>query len=161
MMRRIAIFGVPGTGKTTLARALSQRLGVPHHDLDEVLFGPHGAQPLDEFRGRVRRITAADAWIADGNYSKLRDLTWRRAFFSRRSVLANAARKWMRNRAKYERYLAEAATDGVTVLRFRSPRQTRRWLAGVTPGQPVPAVDSPLSDKPDHRESAPHEPWDC
>src|SRR6266851_8806017 len=56
--------------------------------------------------------------------------TWRRAFFSRRSVLANVVRKYLHNRDKYTRQLAATAELGVQVLRFRTPRQTRKWLNG-------------------------------
>ncbi|MGH3318766.1 MAG: hypothetical protein ACRDN9_01070 [Streptosporangiaceae bacterium] len=54
---------------------------------------------------------------------------WRRAFFSRRSVLANAVRKYVNNRGRYRRQLREAADLGVRVLRFRTPRQAERWFA--------------------------------
>lgn len=74
-MKRIAIFGLPGTGKSTLGVQLSRLLGITHHDLDSVLFTNTGARPLEDFRGSVAAITGADEWITDGNYSKLRDIT--------------------------------------------------------------------------------------
>jgi shikimate kinase len=36
-MRKVAVFGLPGTGKITLASRLAGLLGVPCHDLDHVL----------------------------------------------------------------------------------------------------------------------------
>ncbi|HEX6468912.1 MAG TPA: hypothetical protein VF069_07420 [Streptosporangiaceae bacterium] len=168
-MRKIAVFGLPGTGKTTLAARLATSLDLPHHDLDDVLFTGGVALPLEEFRARTAAITETSAWVVDGNYSKLADITWhradlliwldyrlplivwrvtrrnlrrlsgrepapasaatwRRAFFSRRSVLANAVRKYLANRGRYERQAAETTGLGVQVLRLRTPRQTRRWL---------------------------------
>ena len=53
MMRKIAVFGLPGTGKTTLALRLARLLDVPCHDLDRVLFTQDGRLPLDEFRSRA------------------------------------------------------------------------------------------------------------
>ena len=55
-------------------------------------------------------------------------MTWRRAFFSRRSVFANEVRKWFESRGKYRAYLDQERPDGVTVLRFGSPRAAERWL---------------------------------
>ncbi len=171
-MRKIAVFGLPGTGKTTLAYQLADLLSAPSHDLDQVLFTRDGPLPLEEFRARAAALTAQADWIVDGNYSKLADVTWhradavvwldyrlplivyrvarrnlrwlvghesvpagtfgwRRAFFSRKSVMSNAVRKYLRNRSKYERQLAETAELGVQVLRFRTPRQASRWLSEV------------------------------
>ncbi len=172
-MRKIAVFGLPGTGKTTLALRLAGLLDVPHHDLDRVLFTACGPLPLEEFRARTATLTQAGGWVADGNYSKLADLTWhradtviwldyplplivsrvtrrnlrrltgrepapddefgwKRAFFSRKSVLANAVRKYMRNRGKYAAQLSETAELGVRVHRFRTPGQAEQWLGALT-----------------------------
>jgi shikimate kinase len=79
-MQKVAVFGLPGTGKTTLAAEVASRLGVPHHDLDRVLFGDGAALPLPEFRAQTAALTAGPGgWVVDGNYSKLADVTWHRA----------------------------------------------------------------------------------
>ena len=76
---RIAIVGSTGSGETTLAAQLAQRLNLPHVELDS-LYWEAGWNPVSEevFRARV---TAAlgDAWVADGNYGQARDLIWGRA----------------------------------------------------------------------------------
>lgn len=78
-MRKIALFGPPATGKTTLAKWLSVELGYPHTDLDDLLFTPDGPLPLPEFRRQAGEITRHDAWIVEGNFSKLADVVWHRA----------------------------------------------------------------------------------
>ncbi|MEW8979717.1 MAG: AAA family ATPase [Symbiobacterium sp.] len=78
--RRIVVVGASGSGKTTLARRLAERLGCPHVEVDALHWGPNWTPiPLDEFRSRVDQATAGDRWTCDGNYSKVRDLTWGRA----------------------------------------------------------------------------------
>lgn len=79
-MTRIVINGVTGSGKTTLARRLSRRLGAPLVELD-ALFWDAGWQPVGDetFRARVGAALDCPTWVVDGNYLRLRDLTWARA----------------------------------------------------------------------------------
>ncbi|MEV7275206.1 adenylate kinase [Streptomyces bacillaris] len=78
-MRRVALFGAPATGKSTLARWLSAELGEPHTDLDDILFTPQGPLPLGEFRRQAAAVTVTGGWIVEGNFSKLADVVWHRA----------------------------------------------------------------------------------
>ena len=68
--RRIAVKGGSGSGKSTVAAELAQRLGVPHVELDALHWGPGWREPgLEEFRGRVEAALAGlDGWVVDGNY---------------------------------------------------------------------------------------------
>jgi adenylate kinase family enzyme len=79
-VRRVSVVGVSGSGKTTVARALAARLGVPHVELDAIYHQP-GWTGLDdeEFARRVAAATAGGAWVVDGNYSRIRDIVWSRA----------------------------------------------------------------------------------
>lgn len=79
-VQRIVVVGASGSGKTTLGAALAARLGVPHVELDAFYWGPRWTPvPWERLRAQVDATTAAPAWVLDGNYSSLRDLTWSRA----------------------------------------------------------------------------------
>ena len=78
--RRTVIVGTTGSGKTTLAASLAERLDIPHIELDALQWGPNWTPaPRDDFRASVTQALAGDAWVTDGNYSKVRDITWSRA----------------------------------------------------------------------------------
>ena len=77
---RILVLGRTGSGKTTLARELSARLGVPHVELDALYFGPDlSTVPLPVLRQRAGHAIAGERWVIDGNKKALRDLVWPRA----------------------------------------------------------------------------------
>lgn len=79
-VRRVSVVGNSGSGKTTVAAAIADALGVPHLELDAV-FHQAGWQPLEPeaFRARVAEFIAGDGWVVDGNYSAVQDLVWARA----------------------------------------------------------------------------------
>lgn len=79
-MRRIIVIGTTGSGKTTLARAIVARLGLPHGEQDawNHLAGWREA-PLPQFRAAVDAFTAQPGWVMDGHYGKARDIGWARA----------------------------------------------------------------------------------
>src|SRR5437879_13025455 len=79
---RVSVVGSTGSGKTTFARDLARRLGVPHVELDALNWGPSWTMvPVDVFKERVARAVEGDAWVIDGNYGGrgARDLVWPRA----------------------------------------------------------------------------------
>jgi adenylate kinase family enzyme len=75
-VRRVAVVGTSGAGKTTFARALAARLDVPHVELDSFFHQAGWTElPTDEFRAVAAAAVAGDAWVVDGNYtSKLGSL---------------------------------------------------------------------------------------
>jgi hypothetical protein len=79
-MERINVVGTSCSGKTTLARALATRLGLPCVELD-ALFWDRGWTPVPDalFRARVADAVRGERWVIDGGYSPIRDLTWSRA----------------------------------------------------------------------------------
>ena len=79
-MRRISVVGSSGSGKTTFARQLATKLQIPHVELDGLFWNADWTHADDEtFRARVDAATATDAWVADGNYARTRDIVLSRA----------------------------------------------------------------------------------
>ena len=76
--RRILVVGVSGSGKTTLARQISERLDVPHIEMDALRWEAEWTVSA-EFTQRLDHATAQPNWVMDGNSTKQRDLTWPRA----------------------------------------------------------------------------------
>jgi adenylate kinase family enzyme len=76
-VRRVNVKGTSGSGKSTFARELAERLGLPYVELDALHHGPNWSEPTaEEFRARVRVAVdaAPDGWVIDGNYeAKLGD----------------------------------------------------------------------------------------
>lgn len=78
-MRRVLVVGISGSGKTTFARRLSERRGLPFHEMDELALGPGWSTPPD-LEATVDRITREDSWVFDSyGYTQVRDVLWARA----------------------------------------------------------------------------------
>jgi adenylate kinase family enzyme len=79
--RRVLIQGVSGSGKSTVGRALAQRLDLPYVELDALHHGPNWTEATaEELRERVRPWVERDEWVIDGGYfSKLGDMVLERS----------------------------------------------------------------------------------
>ena len=76
---RVIVIGTSCSGKTTIARQLSQTWGVPHIELDAIHWKPDWEpRPSEEFRQMVSEAVAGENWVIDGNYSRVRDIVWAR-----------------------------------------------------------------------------------
>jgi adenylate kinase family enzyme len=70
-MRRVAIIGPGGAGKSTLARQLGTKTGLPVVHLDTHYWRAGWTEtPHDEWVPQVEALAQADRWIIDGNYSR-------------------------------------------------------------------------------------------
>jgi adenylate kinase family enzyme len=68
---RVNVKGISGSGKSSFARELAERRGVPFLELDGLHHGPNWTQaPAAELQERVRAFMAGapDGWVIDGNY---------------------------------------------------------------------------------------------
>ena len=76
-MKRIAVFGNTGGGKSTLSRQIAAVTGLPLHILDKVQFKPGGIPVSpDEFQQAHQKILDSDPWVIDG-FGNLK-LLWQR-----------------------------------------------------------------------------------
>jgi len=68
-MRRVLVIGSGGAGKTTLARRIAERTGLPLIHLDMLFWHPGWVPtPKDEWHRLTEELVARDAWVMDGNY---------------------------------------------------------------------------------------------
>jgi adenylate kinase family enzyme len=66
-MKKVAVFGNTGGGKSTLARRLAELTRLPLYPLDLIQFGPGGvAVPHEEYLMAHAGLLRRDAWIIDG-----------------------------------------------------------------------------------------------
>jgi adenylate kinase family enzyme len=66
-MRKVAVFGNAGGGKSTLGRRLAELTGLPLYVVDMMQFGRGGAKvPDDEFLQMHADLLRRDEWIIDG-----------------------------------------------------------------------------------------------
>src|SRR4051812_11836598 len=73
-MRRVVVIGSGGAGKSTLARRIGERLGLPVIHLDAEHWQSGWIEPSkEEWARRVSELVKADAWVIDGNYGGTMD----------------------------------------------------------------------------------------
>ncbi len=71
-MKKIAIVGSTGSGKSCFAARLGKHLGYPVIDLDDLYWQPGWVpQPPDVFQQKIEDIAAGSSWIMTGNYSRV------------------------------------------------------------------------------------------
>ncbi len=86
--RKWVVIGTTSSGKSTLARQLSERLGLDFIELDAIYWQANWTPAtLEGFRTRVETATNSQpalsevegGWVVAGNYHVVRDLIWPRA----------------------------------------------------------------------------------
>ncbi len=78
-MERINVVGTSGSGKSTVARAISEKLGYPYVEFDALYWGKNWSEPSDEILfNRLRQALDCENWVLDGNYSRSIPIKWAR-----------------------------------------------------------------------------------
>ena len=74
-MKRIAIIGSCGAGKSTLAKSLGQKLGLPLIHLDSYYWRSGWVEtPKNDWDTTHQKLLQGDRWIIDGNYRSTMDI---------------------------------------------------------------------------------------
>ena len=69
------VYGVTGSGKTTLASQISESTGIPWHSVDDLTWLPNWVPvEAEELRRRFAEICSADEWVLDTAYAKWLDI---------------------------------------------------------------------------------------
>lgn len=70
-MQKVIVIGCPGGGKSTFARALRDRTGLPLYCLDMIWHKPDRTTVTrEEFDTRLAELLKEDRYIMDGNYAR-------------------------------------------------------------------------------------------
>jgi len=140
-VKRIAVVGSGGAGKSTLSRELSQITGLPLVHLDRHYWEPGWVDtPAEEWRALQSELLAGDAWIVDGNYQSSFDIRFARAdtvivlAFSRYRCLLRALIRSTRNYGKSIQ--AEGCPE-------RFEREFYQWIWNF-PKEGLPALHAAL-----------------
>ncbi len=66
-MKKIAIFGKPGSGKSTLSKKLASATGIKLHALDSILYKENGEEiDRQSYVEAHETILSSEAWIIEG-----------------------------------------------------------------------------------------------
>lgn len=78
--KRIMIIGSGGSGKSTFARNLGEKTGLPVIHLDKEYWKPNWQETAkDEWHRKVEEFVERDSWIIDGNYGGTMDIRLNKA----------------------------------------------------------------------------------
>ena len=70
-MKKIIVLGCSGSGKSTFAIKLHEKLGLPLYHLDNIWWKADRTHiSREEFDEKLDGLTKLDSWIIDGDYSR-------------------------------------------------------------------------------------------
>ncbi|MBV8838776.1 MAG: DNA topology modulation protein [Alphaproteobacteria bacterium] len=79
-MQRVLVMGCSGSGKSTFARKLADRCGLPFVSIDQLFWQPGWREPdRNAFIATMTREAEKPAWVIDGNYTSRSAAELRRA----------------------------------------------------------------------------------
>lgn len=155
MAGRVLIYGVTGSGKTTLASKVAERTGLPFHSVDDLTWEP-GWVPVsaEEQRRRITAICAGDQWILDSGYSTWVDIVlarvdlivaldyprWRSLARLARRTLARAIDRRKICNGNTETFRQMVSRDSIMLWHFRSFARKRARMRAWAADRDGPAV---------------------
>jgi adenylate kinase family enzyme len=160
---RVLIYGVTGSGKTTMARQLAERTGLPWHCVDELTWEPGWVGvPPEEQRRRIAAICAGERWILDAAYSNWIDVVLDRVqlvialdyprWLSLRRLIWRTLQRNLDQRpicnGNTESFRQTFSRDSIIVWHFKSftrKRARMRAWAGDPSGPQVVRLKSPMA----------------
>jgi adenylate kinase family enzyme len=81
--KRIMIFGRSGSGKSTFATWLAEKLTLPLHHLDKHFYVANWVErDYNEFLQIQQNLVNSDCWVIDGNSIRSLEMRWSKADFS-------------------------------------------------------------------------------
>ena len=74
-MKKVIVIGCPGSGKSTVSRALHNKTGIPLYHLDMMYWNADKTMvEKSVFLERLSAVLKKDEWIIDGNYGSTMEL---------------------------------------------------------------------------------------
>ena len=74
-MKKVIVIGCPGSGKSTISRALHNKTGIPLYHLDMMYWNADKTTvEKGVFLERLSAVLEKDEWIFDGNYGSTMEL---------------------------------------------------------------------------------------
>jgi len=115
---RIAVLGISGSGKTTFAQKLGEKMQLPVYHMDQLFWGPSWQEtPADEWKQQEKVILNKDQWILEGYIDETCPDRMARADliiyldFSGWVCALNGLKRWWRYRFEPRPEMAEGCTE--------------------------------------------------
>jgi len=152
---RILVYGVTGSGKSTMAARISSVTGIPWFSVDDLTWQPGWTMvPLEEQRNRIDAICGREEWILDSAYGKWLDIPLSRVELiigldyprwqsfgrlCRRTSIRMVARTTICN-GNRESLRTTLSKDSLLIWHFKSFAKKRRRILAWQADPAAPAV---------------------